>query len=368
MLNSIKYSMIRAMRDKEFILSSLLVSIAMGTIMYFATGTMMDEINDGSFEIKIAVVTDGAVGESQFVQVLKEIDFIAPTFTNMEGALDLLEHNEITGIFEITDAPRLLVRASGPRAQILQSIADEYITHAQIFEQIARENPTYLEATVSRLMSQTAVLTPMENTADLTSMMQLLMIAFVSMAAISGVFVGFERAILTNNDASKGSRRLVSAAGKMKMLAGDLIGGALVALGLSAIIWAYFALVLNVELHVNLFFTALAAFLVCLFGVSFGAFFGLVAPGKRKTREQILQMFYMAFIMLAMFGAQVRVPVITTINRFNPASLMMDALTALNIGNFGQYLAFMMTLLTVSIVCLILTFVSLRRNRDVDTQ
>ena len=368
MINSIKYSMIRALRDKEFIFSSLLVSIAMGTIMYFATGTMMDEINDGSFEIQIAVVTDAATGESQFVQVLEEIHFIAPTFTNMEDALSLLEHNEITGIFEITDAPVLLVRASGPRAQILQSIADAYITNSQILERIAMENPTYLESAIARMMTQTAVLEPMGNAADLTSMMQLMMIAFVSMAAISGVFVGFERAILTNNDASKGSRRLVSAAGKMNILAGDLVGGALVALGLSTIIWAYFALVLNVELHVNLFFTALAAFLVCLFGVSFGAFFGLVAPGKRKTREQILQLFYMAFIMLAMFGAQVRIPVITTINRFNPASLMMDALTALNIGNIGQYIAFMMTLVIVSVVCLILTFVSLRRNRDVDTQ
>ena len=368
MLNSIKYSMIRAMRDKEFIISSLLVSVAMGTIMYFATGTMMDEINEGNFEIQVAIITHESSVENTFVNLVKEVEMIVPVFTTLDEGLALLELNEVHGIFEITDMPRLLVRASGPRQQILQSIADAYLTNSQIFELIAISNPEYLESATHRMINQTGVLTPMNDTANLTSMMQLLMIAFVSMAAISGVFVGFERAVLTNNDASIGSRRIVSSAGKMKILAGDLIGGALVAFGLSAIIWAYFALVLNVELHVNLIFTALAALLVCLFGVSFGAFFGLVAPGKRKTREQILQMFYMAFVMLAMFGAQIRIPIITTINRFNPTSLMMDALTALNIGNTTQYVAFTMTLAIVSVVCLILTFGFLRRNRDVDTQ
>ena len=368
MLNSMKYSMIMALRNKEFMFSSIIMAVMMGTIMHFMTGTIMEEIEEGTFEIEVAVVEIAGSENSFFLEILEAIDMLDVQFLDMEEALYQLEINEVAGIIEVGSQPRLLVVNNGFSQFVLQAIVDEYVMNSNVFVNIENENPQYLQAAMMSMIDREAVVIEMERTENITDMMQMFAIMFVTTGALSGIFVGFERAILINNDGEIGSRRLVSSFGKMKLLIMDLIGVALIVVLISFIIWAFYTMVLGVTLEINLALAGLSFFLTALFGVAFGAFFGLVAPGKRKTREQILNGVFMAIIMLGFFQANLRTPLIEAINEFNPMMLLLDALMALNIGSYARYTGFMVTLAVSTVVLLAITLIAVRRNRDVDAK
>ncbi|MCL2560356.1 MAG: ABC transporter permease [Turicibacter sp.] len=369
MFNNMKYSIKRALRDKEFMLSSILVAVAMGTVMFFMTDSMMDQVNDGTFYIPVAVVESNADEQTIFGNILAEIDMLELTFMDMDDALYALETGDISGIFEIgyADEPRLLVTENAMfSARILHSIIDEYVMNSQIFTDIAMNNPQYLESALMNIADQGAVTTQMDLTDSVIDVMQMFMIMFVTTSALAGIFVGFARAIEANNDQHLGSRRLVSSFGKMKLLMTDLLGVTIVSVGIAFATWAYFALVLGVELQVNLWLAGLSFFLTSLFGVALGAFFGLVAPGTKKVREQILTGAYMGMIMLGFMGSQFGNETVNRINEYNPLMVLVDAIMALNLGSYDRYIGFMIILGVSAVVMLIATIFALRRTRHVD--
>jgi len=358
----------RALRDKEFMLSSIVVAVLMGTVMYFMTGSIMDEVAEGTFEIQVAVVEVAGSEDSVFVEILKEIEMFELEFLDMEEALYKLETNGVQGIFEVGYEPRLLVINAGFSQLVMQSVIDEYVMGGDIFANIASENPQYIEAAIMSMADRDSVMSEMEKAESITDMMQMFAILFITSGALSGMFVGFERAILVNNDGEIASRRLVSAFGKTKILVMDLIGVALIVVVLAFIIWAYYAFVLSVSLEINLALAGIAFFITGLFAVAFGAFFGLVAPGKRKTREQILSGVFMGMMMLAFFGANINSATIEAINEFNPMMLLLDALMALNIGSYTRYIGFMVTMAILTVVLFTVTLIAVRRNRNVDAR
>ena len=368
MLNSMKYSMIMALRNKEFMFSSILVAVLMGTVMFFMTGTILDEVAEGTFEIPVAVVEIPGHEHGIFIEIIEEIEMFDLEFLDSEEALYQLETGEIEGIFEVGDEPRLLVTMANFSQLVLQTVVDEYVMGSDIIMNIASANPQYLEAAIMSMTDRESVMVEMEKAENITDMMQMFAIMFVTSGAFSGVFVGFERAVLMNNDGAIGSRRLVSSFGKMRLLVMDLVGVSLVVVLISFIIWAYYTIILNVALEINLALAGISFFLTALFSVAFGAFFGLVAPGKRKTREQILNGVFMIFIMLAFFGVNVRTPLIQTLNAYNPITLLLDALMALNIGSYTRYVGFMVILAVSAVGLLAATLIVLRRNRNVDAK
>ena len=368
MYTTMKYSMLRAFRDKELMFSSLLVAILMGTVMYFMADSIMEEVTAGTWEIPVAIVEAPGHEESMFIEILESIEMLNLEFVSMEDALELMESDEIAGIFEVGYLPSLLVPASFFQQRLLQTIADEYVINNAIFANIEAQNPEYLESAMMSLINRDGVMEEMAISENVIDIMQMFMIMFVTTGTLSGVFVGFERAILLNNDAKIGSRRLASSFGKMKLLMADLFGAVMVVVTIAFITWAYFTFVLGVELEVNLALAGLSFVLTGLFGLSFGAFFGLVAPGKRKMREQILNGVYMGMVMIGFFGAQVHNPTLSLINSFNPLMVLVDAIMALNIGSYERYIGFMVTLGVSTIVMLVATIFALRRNRHVDAK
>ena len=368
MFNSMKYSIIRALRDKEFMFSTILIAILMGTVMYFMTGTMLDELNEGTLEIPVAIVEVAGREQSSFIDVLETSQMFNLEFVDREEALYKLEINDVAGIFEVGYEPRLLVLTSNFRQVILQAFADEYIINGDILANIASENPQYLEATIMSMMERVSVMNEMAIADEMIDMMQLSAILFITMTAVSGIFVGFERGIMTNNDGATASRRIMTSFGKVKILVADLVGVAFLVVVMTFGVWAYFAFILGVNLDLNVGLASLAFFLASLFSVSLGAFVGLVAPGKRKMREQLLSGAYMGMIMLAFFGSQLRIDSVELINQFNPMSILADTLMALNMGNYVRYFGFIGTIAASTIIFLILAIISLRRNRHVDTR
>lgn len=368
MLNSMKYSMIRALRDKEFMFSTIIIAVLMGTVMYFMTETMLEELESGTLEIPIAVVEVSGSEHGAFIEILETAGIFDLEFVDMEQALFKLEANDVEGIFEMGDDISLLVTHNGFTPLLLQTIADEYVMTSGALTTIATENPEDLEPAIISLMNQESVILEMEVTNQMVDTMQLSTILFITMTAISGMFVGFERAIMTNDDGKVASRRITSSFGKVNMLIADLVGVALLVVVMTFSIWAYFSLVLGVNLEMNVALAALGFLLTALFSVSFGALFGLVAPGKRKTREQILMGAYMGMMVLAFFGPQVRVDAITLINRVNPMSVLLDSLMALNMGNYVRYFGFTGTIAVATVIFLGLVIIALRRNRHVDAR
>jgi len=363
-----KYSIIRALRDKEFMFSSIVIAILMGTVMNFMTGMPLEELEEGTLEIPVAVVEIAGSQQSMFIEILEATGMFELQFVDMEEALYQLEEDTVDGIFEVGYEPRLLVTRSHFHQLLMQTIADDYVMGGNVLAAIANENPQYLEAAILSLLEPESVMSEMALADEMTDLMQTQTIIFIAMIAISGMFVGFERGIMTNNDGATASRRIMSSFGKMKLLFADLVGVALLVVVMTFGVWGYYAFVLGVTLEMNIAFAAFAFFLTALFGVSFGSFFALIAPGKRKTREQILTAAYMVMMMAAFVGAQLRNDIIELLNSVNPMAILLDSLLALNMGNYTRYFGFMITIAIATVLFLALTIIATRRDRDVDAR
>ena len=369
MFNSIKYSIFRAVRDKEYMFSSLVIALLMGTIAFTMTGSMLEELEEGTLEIPVAVVEVEGSEQSAFIQILEATSMFELKFVDMETATYKLEINEVDGIFEVGYMPRLLVTRSHFRQRLLQTVADSYLINSNVLEAVASENPEYLEAAIMNIIEPNAVTSEMAIADEMVDWVQSLMILMITMTAFGGTFLGFERGIMVNNDGAIASRRITASFGKVKILIADLMGAAFVGVALSFAVWAYYVLVLGVDLEMNVGLAAVAFFLTALLGVIFGAFFALIAPGKRKTREQILNGAYMGLAMTGGFATGMRgIPLLDLINQVNPMVLLSDSLMALNMGNYTRYFGFMITLIIAAVVFLVLTLITLRRNRHVDAK
>jgi len=366
MLNSMKYSIIRALRDKEFMLSTILITLVIGTVLNFTTNTMLEEITAGTLEIPVAIVQIEGSDTSTFIQTLEAAQIFELEFVDMAIAIDKLENNDVAGIFEVGVKPRLLVVTANARQLVLHAIADEYVINAAVLQNIANENPASLENVVANLLKQTPIASEMELANNLTSPMQHLAIAFITLVAVSGLFVGFERAMMTTNDGATASRRITSSLQRVKILIADLVGVALVVVVLTFGVWAYFFWVLGVDLEMNLILAALAFFLVALLSVSVGACFGLVIPGTKKLREQVLMVIYLVMLVPVFFVGQLQLPAI--VDSLNPMALIQDTLMALKMQNYARYFGFITTMIVIVIMLLSLTIISLRRVHYVDTK
>jgi len=369
MLNGIKYSVIRALRDKEFVIMGLMMAILMGTFQFFMTNTMMEDLAEGNLEISVAVVEVEGSEESFFIDILEATEMFELTFyDDVESIMYQLEDNTVAGIFEVGAIPRLIVANNGWNQDLMVLIADEYVIRQTAMNHILAENPQYFESVMTAMINEITLMEEMEIADEQFDMLHIMIIMMVVMPAFGGLFVGLERAMLTNNDGEKASRRIISKMGKFKMLVADLIGGAIVATLLSVVSWVWFAVVLGAELDINLAWGGLTIILVALFSVAFGAVFGLLAPGGRKTREQILSGAYMGLFMIGFMGGMVYNETIALINQFNPLMLGVDAFMALTLGSYGRYITFMSILVGIIVVCFIILNFAVRRNRHVDVR
>jgi len=369
MLNTIKYSFLRALRNKEHVISSVAISLLMGTMFFFMTDTMLDELIDGSITLEIGVVQ--VAGEDEHATFLDILDAAGALFEiqmmEMDEALYALENDEIYGIFEIGNELNLLVVNDGFRQIIMQQFADSYLQHHEILMTILATNPAYFDHAMMSILAQTPVMSEKEMANEMPDMIQNLAITMIAITSVIPFFQGFDRALKVNNDGKIGSRRIISSFGKMNMLIGDLIGVAVLQVILTMITWAYFAFVLGINIEASIPLSILAFFIASAFSVAFGAFLGLVAPGKEKTREQILNVVVMIGAFAAGMSATIRgIAVVDAINTVNPFVLIADAVLALTLDNMPRYIGFISTIAGATVVLLAITFITLRRNRHVD--
>jgi len=341
----------------------------MGTMFFFMTDTMLNELIDGTITLEIGVVQ--VAGEYEHATFLDILDAAGELFDiqmmEMDEALNALENGEIYGIFEIGNALNLLVTSDGFRQILMQQFADSYLQHQEILMTILAENPAYFENAVMRMIEQTPITSEMEMANEMPDMMQNIAITMIAITSAIPFFQGFDRALKVNNDGKIGSRRIISSFGKMNMLVGDLIGVAVLQVILTMIAWAYFAFILGINIEASIPLAALAFFVASVFSVAFGAFFGLVAPGKEKTREQILNAVVMIGAMTAGMSSTIRgIAVMDAINAVNPMVLIADAVLALTLDNMPRYIGFVSTMAGATVLLLAITFITLRRNRHVD--
>lgn len=369
MLNTIKYSFLRALRNKEHVISSLTISLLMGTLFFFMTDTMLDELQSGNMTLEIGVVqVAGQYEHVTFLDLLHAADELFDIqMMDMDEALYALASDEIYGIFEVGNELHLLVANDGFRQILMQQFADTYLQHHEILMTILAENPAYFEDAVMNTIAHLPVTSEMEMANEMPDMMQNIAITMIAITSAIPFFQGFDRALKVNNDGKIGSRRIISSFGKMNMLVGDLIGVAMLQVILTMIAWAYFAFVLGINIEASIPLAALAFFVASVFSVAFGAFLGLVAPGKEKTREQILNAVIMIGSMTAGMSATIRgIAVLDAINAINPMVLIADAVLALTLDNMPRYLAFVSTMAGATVLLFAITFITLRRNRHVD--
>ena len=367
MFQQIKYSFLGTLRNKEHLISSLAVSILMGTVLHFITGVnfVAEETT-----IPVAIVNEGFESEhAEFVELLSGMDLMTPIYElNITDAMYQLESGAVDGIFEVGADLRLIVAQSGLNQRILAQITDEYLRVSSVLTRVAVNNPEYLEAATNNITNFVSLNQEMELASGLTDPFSHMTFMLIALTSLMCIYQGFEKTIkIQDGSRALSGRRQSSVASKVKMLVADLIGLSLLQFVYSVIVWAYFVFVMNAPVDGNLVLIVATLFIGCLFATTFGAFFGIVIPGKVELREKMLNGGFMIFAMLGGFGIQLRGNQILDIAQsINPVMLLTDSLLALRVDNLGRYIQFISILFALTTFFLVISIIFLRRNRHAD--
>src|SRR6056297_808995 len=145
------YNLKTILRERETVFWSLIYSILIATIFYFAFGNM----GGGSkfYTINLGVVESPLLMEgTQFHSVLSSIsdvdgkssenDLFRVMTGNEEEAEEWLKNGRISGYLIYDDGIQLVVSWSGFNQTIIKTFLDEYKQTTEIVKEISKDNPT----------------------------------------------------------------------------------------------------------------------------------------------------------------------------------------------------------------------------------
>ena len=162
------YNLKTILRERETVFWSLIFSLLLATLFYFAFGNIAETVKFDT--INIALVESPLLSEgTQFHSVLSSIsdvdgntsqdDLFRVMTGNSEEAEAWLKNGRISGYIYYDDGIRLVVSGSGFNQTIIKTFLDEYNQTTQTVKGIVRDNPTALFKTITDVMNRKDYLT-----------------------------------------------------------------------------------------------------------------------------------------------------------------------------------------------------------------
>jgi ABC-2 type transport system permease protein len=365
------YRLKTIMRDRANMFWTLVFPILLGTLFFFSFGQLLDNIEH--FEpVDVAVVTESE--NSYFDTMLEELSggeqpFIHIHYADSEQAMSLLENEDVSGIYIVSDNISLTVREEGVNQSMLRSILDTYLQTEATVTRVAQQDPTRIEQAAAQLAEKRQVLEQVALSGGSLDFMRENFYALIAMTCLYGSFFGLSGAVSAQpNLSALGARRSVTPTSKLKLVWSDILAAVTVMFGIVVILLLYLNFVLGVDLGGNVPAMLLASLCGVFVGVMFGLLIGVAVRGPSGAKDGILigitllLCFFSGLMYSNMrFIVEKSAPIV---NKINPAALIVDSFYTLDAYGVGErYWTNIILLVLIGAVFCIASVTILRRKQ-----
>lgn len=404
-------------RDKETVFWTLIFSILLATLFYFAFGHLMAE--QERFEpVKAVVVDSQAYRETaRFRQVLESLSkagenqILELTVAGEHEAEKLLEDGKVAGIITVGESGGsaglgepgessqsgvlgglgqlsqsgvpggsgqsgqsgesigLTVKQRGIHQSILKAILDEYSQTTQTVTDIVAKDPAALRQLIGDLENRKSYTEQVSFSDAVPDTMLGYFYALIAMACMYSSFWGLRNTLDVQADLSaQGARRSVAPTHKLGVVLADAAAALVISFAEVLILLAYLVFVLGISFGNQIGYVLLTCLAGCVAGISLGNLIGTVSRGGEGVKIGLvigtsMTMSFLAGLMWVdmKYAVASKAPVLSYIN---PAALISDAFYSLYV--FDTHRRFFVNigmLCLISAVMCTVSFMWLRRER-----
>jgi len=370
------YNLKTILRERETVFWSLVYSILMATIFYFAFGNM----GGGSkfYTINLGVVESPLLMEgTQFHSVLSSIsdvdgkssenDLFRVMTGNEEEAEEWLKNGRISGYLIYDDGIQLVVSWSGFNQTIIKTFLDEYKQTIEIVKEISKDNPTAMFKTITDVMNRRDFLIQKEVSPGGGDFVATLFYALLAMSClIASTASVFEITKLQANLSTLAARINCSPVKKFKLFLYNISASLFFQIIVVLIVLAYIMLVLGIDFGDRTGLIILTCMIGTITGVFFGTFTGVLGKSEGMKTAITVGGTLLSSFLAGLMGTGIKYFVqenIPIVHYISPANLISDAFYSLyyydSLNRFWLNIA---VLCIISLVFFTITCLVLRRK------
>ncbi|MBR6664671.1 MAG: ABC transporter permease [Lachnospiraceae bacterium] len=373
-LHAFKYRLKALLHQKDEIFWNLLFPLILGTCFYAAFSNITKSAE--TFEtIPVAVVLEDSAKETYFVEMMDglsessgdEVPFFATTYTDLAQGEELLATEKVDGLIVLNGGiPSLTITENGITQTMIKAVLDKYIQTNAVVNSMIPNHLDKLEAVMVAVTTEATYIRTLPLTHGNTDPVMDYFFALIAMSCLMATTVGQYVAMHIKADLSPiGLRKVISPANRISMILGDMSGSFTLSAVGNAMLIIYLKYILKLEFGAGF----LPIFLVSLIGSLMSICIGMMVGFLPKLGEGAKLGINISFTLFSSFlsglmASGIKQTIERTcpiINRINPASLISDALYALNI--YDTYEKYTRCLIIMLAMSLIFVFVSLMITR-----
>lgn len=384
-LHNFKYTLKTLFKNKMLIFWTYAFPIILGTFFYLA----FSDIENGEklSIIDIAIVdNENFKNDTAYAETFKELSdknnkdrYFNIKYVNEDDAQKLLKNDEITGYLVLNEKPEIYVKESGINQTIFKSVVEEIDSMKKMINTLSEEQikNNLSESNIDYNLIYNNVINTINNSKtnikDVSSSnLSYTMIEFYTLIAMSALYGGILALVAINNIlpnmTSVGKRVNVSSLSKFKLIISSVLASYIVQIIGLFLLFIYTIFILKVDYGNNLPLIILLALIGSFAGLSLGTFVASIFKTNDNAKTGILISFTMFGCFLSgMFGITMKYIIdknVPILNKINPVNMITDGLYSLYYyDTFNRFYFNVISLIIFSILMVILSFSSLRRQK-----
>lgn len=297
-------------------------------------------------------------------------------YVNEEEASKLLEDNKITGYLKLIDnKPNLVITSNGINETVFKYVVEEVeetnsIVNNLVYDDIKKGkevNYNEIYKKVSLMISGDIELNHVES-----NNLDLMMIEFYTLIAMTCLYGAMISMTAINNSlanmSNQGKRVSVAPTKKIKVILSSLAASYVTQIIGLILLFLYTIFVLKVDYGNHFMYTVLLTLCGSLAGLTLGTFISVLLKTNENHKIGIIISFTMLCSFLSgMMGVTMKYVIdknIPIVNTINPANMITDGFYALYYySTYNRYFFNIISLLIFSLILIILSYISLRRQK-----
>ena len=371
-LHDFKYALKTLLRSKEIMFWTLCFPIILGTMFQLVFGSIYENVVQNN-NIPVAIVTE--VENSYFEELVKgassgeESMLSEPAFCTLEEAEELLDKGEIEGFYQIGDEISLTVKENGMEETVLSVLLEYYTKMESAISDVITKHPEKLEDVIASISEEAYSCKEVNRASgNMDKNVQYFYAAF-AMTCLFSCFTGIFRTVSSCADLSTvGKRRGVSPASKIRVAFAEFFASLLVHTVVEVIFWVYLQFVLGVEIGTKILPILLLLICGSACGIGLGMCIGAINGMKLDTKIGIGVGVSLALSSFSgLMVADIKTLIDTycpIVNKLNPAALIVDGFTALNLfDTYERYFLNVGILAVMAILLCAIAGLKIRRTK-----
>lgn len=375
-LHIFKYRVKALLHQKDEVFWNLLFPLILGTCFFAAFSNITKSAE--TFEtIPVAVVLEDSAKETYFVEMMEglsesvdgEVPFFEVTYTDLSQGEALLSEAQVDGLIILKDGtPTLTILENGITQTMIKAVLDKYIQTNDVINSMIPQRLDKLEIVMEAATSEASYIRDLPLTHGNTDPVMDYFFALIAMTCLMGTTVGQYTAMHIKADLSPiGLRKVISPANRISMILGDMCASVTLSAIGNALLIIYLKYILRLEFGAGFFPIYLVALVGSLVAICIGMLVGFL-PKLGEGAKMGINIGFTLFssFLSGLMASGIKQAIERTcpiINRINPASLISDALYALNIyDTYEKYTKCLVIMLAMSAVFIFASLMIARRE------